>query len=654
MNLQPDAATVGGWINRDWNGQQPGTFAVVIGVSRYTFLDGSANSYELGQLHVSALTAYRFFCWLRDRYTHSAKPLARVWLLLSPTAKETAAHPALAGAGAPPATLDNCRKAIGQWYTTMKALNSVHAEKSRAVFFFSGHGLEVMPERQLLLPEDYLELGSVNHAMSSYNLYAGLRSLPLTEHAFFFDACRNDHQKLREAALDGTPILNVWPSYQTPQDLKAPIVYATGPGSAAWEPGDPALGPSVFGQALLEGLTAVGLQPRCAQNQCWVSVRTLEDFLEPRISELLLAAGSRVKQPVRISGPSIDICEVAAPAPAAAPAAAPPPPPPPNVMRGLSLTRAAGPVADVPLPPGWDGARAFGGMHSVVQNEFLTQLLTQARVTALGGGATWRAFDDALAIRRIARNPGRRVYRIDVELRHPGTVWLELPDPAADVMAACVLLDDEMVRPRYTLEVDFSDRGDVITDFDVVLSEENPDTLGEAAKLWNQFRVNDVEKTLTSPEARLLERALQDKMRSPLAATVGSLLLLRAWRHDLLHDWARNLAKFFPDRPDGCVVWAEQLLRTERKPDNALEWLLGLDKRGVPHTIEGLGLAGRQVHELLQFAFPRQNLTPAQKASQETLERLDRKLRAATALCRPGGFALTFLGSKAKVTPALL
>jgi hypothetical protein len=159
---------------------------------------------------------------------------------------------------------------------------------------------------------------------------------------------------------------------------------------------------------------------------------------------------------------------------------------------------------------------------------------------------------------------------------------------------------------------------------------------------------------MTSPEGRLLERALADKLRSPLAATVASLLLLRAWRHDLLHDWARNLATFFPDRPDGCVVWAEQVLRTQKSPDNAVKWVLELQTRGLPRTIEGLGHAARQVHELLQFAFPRRDLTPEQTASQDALKRLDEKLRLATALCRPGGFALTFLGSKAKVTPALL
>src|SRR5436305_9849949 len=43
-----------------------------------------------GQLYVSALTAYRFFLWLRDLYSYANCPLAMCWLLLSPTDAEIA------------------------------------------------------------------------------------------------------------------------------------------------------------------------------------------------------------------------------------------------------------------------------------------------------------------------------------------------------------------------------------------------------------------------------------------------------------------------------------------------------------------------------------------------------------------------------------
>jgi hypothetical protein len=75
MNLVPDPKQQGLWVDPGWTLADPGTIAVVVGVSRYPHLaDGdhpAANTYGLGQLHVSALTAFRFFEWLRDKYLHS-------------------------------------------------------------------------------------------------------------------------------------------------------------------------------------------------------------------------------------------------------------------------------------------------------------------------------------------------------------------------------------------------------------------------------------------------------------------------------------------------------------------------------------------------------------------------------------------------------
>ncbi len=222
--LEADTRTPGLWVDPQWSGRGPAAFALVIGVSKYDYLDETEATFNLGQLHVSALTAYRFFLWLRNSYRHPDKPLTRCWLLLSPTPAELAMEPSLSQAAIP--TFDACDQAIGQWFQSMQHLNSVYAEKSRAIFFFSGHGLEMTPDRQVLLPSDYLRppLKNVNRALSTYNLWAGLLSLPLPEHFFFLDACRNDHQALRERGVEGTKILNESPSYGARSDVRAPIV----------------------------------------------------------------------------------------------------------------------------------------------------------------------------------------------------------------------------------------------------------------------------------------------------------------------------------------------------------------------------------------------------------------------------------------------
>jgi hypothetical protein len=656
------------WVNPAWTGGEPGTFAVIIGVSAYAHLTGRADTYELGQLHVSALTAYRFFCWLRDSYRHPDKPLARCWLLLAPTEREV--EPAMPQTPEP--TFEGCRTAIGQWFASMQNLNSVYSEQSRAVFFFSGHGLEVRHDKQILLPSDYLEppVALVNRALSTYNLYAGLRALPVPEHFFFLDACRNDHEALRVLSLEGTEVLNVHPSYNARPDVKSPIVYATGPGAVAWQPTDPATGASVFGRALVEGLKGErGMQPSCDEQRCWVNFRGLEDFLDPRVTELMMAAGAKVKQPVRIWGPvgKTDICEVPRPAehleaPGDALDVA--------AKYGLYLQergRAAG-MDVVSWPDGWRPSAAAGkeAAHDLLRSETLTELLWNARVYDLHARRWSELKADAepppLTCVQLASSAGRhRAYRLDVQLISHGAYWVELEAEWVKQKVACVLPGDEAAPPRYTIEIDVDEspiRGElIITDFDVVLSPDNPERLGQAAALWSEFRAGDIDKAATPEEMQLLERALADKVRSPLAATVAALLLLRAWRHDLLHDWPRNLAEGFPDRPDGCVVWAEQLLRTTNResPAAVVPWLLRLQERGLPHTAEGLTHAARQVPELLRFAFSDPSVLRAEQREQyDRLTALGKRLRQAMTAFRPGGLCTTFIGRKELVTPALL
>jgi hypothetical protein len=69
VTLAPSATSPGLWENPTWRPGTPGLFAVVIGVSAYDHLRGgsgeqAADSYDLGQLFVSASTAFRFFQWL--------------------------------------------------------------------------------------------------------------------------------------------------------------------------------------------------------------------------------------------------------------------------------------------------------------------------------------------------------------------------------------------------------------------------------------------------------------------------------------------------------------------------------------------------------------------------------------------------------------
>jgi|GEM_PF-2173541 len=661
------------WTNPEWDQTKPGTFAVVIGVSKYDHLAGDDQSYGLGQLYVSALTAYRFFSWLKDEYHHPELPLAKVWLLLSPTLAETQMMQGLQTDGFRPASFNHCEIAIGEWFESIQALDSMVSEKSRTLFFFSGHGLEVTRDKQILLPSDYLSppVRNVNKALSTYNLYTGMGATPVPEHFFFLDACRNDHAKLRELSLEGTPVLNPCPSWRTRPDVISPIVYATGPGASAWAPLNPQQGISVFGRALVECLECVeGVHAWYDNKRYWVTFRGLEDYLDPRVRELLQGAGLRIKQPVQISvaAGKTPICEVVKPAISRGISEMAPPSGP--YLAEVFLDIAPKPLetmlalAPLPLPPGWRGPDDSGGhLYNIIKNEFMTKLLSEAKVYNLTGHfsadiQTVVAEND-LIFREIARTDDRHTYTIEVELRS-GDQVLEFTDEVNHQKVAAVLIRDVGSYPRYTLRFDFMEKPSqelFIAGLDVSLANSNEGVMQEAAKLWNRYRGNDISKDGTPAEFGLLERLLFGKCESPLAATVAALLLLRSRRFDLMHDWLGNLANWFPDRPDGWVIWVEQLLRAKQDEglDLAINGFLNLEHLDLPLTAEALGHAARQVGELLAFAFPpSESWTEDQLKKHKALKRLQVRLNRALAMLRPGGFCAVFFGPKEAISPDLL
>lgn len=213
MALQLDTTTPGLWTDPDRDGQ-PSTHAVVIGVSEYRHLEhGSgptaANTYGLGQLAVSALTAYRFFEWLRDGYHYEWAELGSVRLLLAPNAEELTEEPAMAASYAP-ADYDTCELALNAWHRHLAGLGPA-APASRSVFFFSGHGLEISQQQQILLPTDYLnpDRPSVNRALSILNLKQGMLTLEVPDQFFFIDACRNGSRQLGGTVIKGAEIFDV-------------------------------------------------------------------------------------------------------------------------------------------------------------------------------------------------------------------------------------------------------------------------------------------------------------------------------------------------------------------------------------------------------------------------------------------------------------
>lgn len=101
------------------------------------------------------------------------------------------------------------------------------------------------------------------------------------------------------------------------------------------------------------------------------------------------------------------------------------------------------------------------------------------------------------------------------------------------------------------------------------------------------------------------ENLLQQKKIDCSAAAIGGYYLLKAGELPRLHDWANNLANWFPDLPDGAIIHAWQLIsqQVDSIGQNYLirERLLQALRRGIPVYTEGLRLLYDGLQQLVQI-----------------------------------------------------
>lgn len=626
MGLTSVQNSPGHFVGQQWREGMPGLFGVVVGVSRYDHLGGGVSpapeTFGLGQLSVSALTAYRMFEWLRDDYALEGCPVGHVWMLLAPTEKEKEFEPALEH-HCLAATIGNCESAIGQWQAAMQALPQGAADASRAMFFFSGHGIEVHQNRQILLPADYLSppARSVNNALSTENLVNGLASLKVTRQFFFLDACRNDNQKLREKRIEGRKVLNEDVSALVNPDVIAPILYATASGQQAFQQPEPQAGLSLFGTALLDGLAGKPDMELKRTNGHWsVNVYPLQGYVKSRIVKLLDEANERVRQPVKLGGISDNEIVTFVPSPPPTHSRHPHLIAEPLSIRKTSALQRASDVEKVLdatfsvncKPPegaevgGW--SRNWNIGHELFGAEAATTLWMGVRLIALTSGAENGA--EGVALHQVSRTEDTRRFRVEISPidRDPRGHWLELYDGKSRF--GVLLPSDASEALRYIVEFDLEFREEDpdaerrISRIEATLSPRLSGPARIAAKLWETYNASDASTaTQMIRDQRLAERLLAGKLQSPLAAMIASLVLLRANRIDLLHDWLENVANWFPRLPDGPTLWAEQTLRQSKKAAairKAAAYTNRLTKRGLPLMTETVAYAARHLELLVQ------------------------------------------------------
>ncbi len=271
MRLKPSPLVPGLWQTESFQPRCSATYAFVVGASRYVnFEPPSPESFGMGSLAVSALTAYRFFRWLGTRYRTDDDPAPAVQcrLLLSPTEdeQELLDHGSdkivvgdAPGSTARAPTLIALMSGLQAWFNELTAVKDEQAERSRIVFFYSGHGLEIDPGRQLLLPCDYRYTeAEQNNAISTENIRDAMRKLAIWSQFFFLDACRSDIASMHElASASGLPVLPV--SRIRNQRNSAPVLYASASGDNTYQPPqakalDDLGSVTFFGKAVLSAL----------------------------------------------------------------------------------------------------------------------------------------------------------------------------------------------------------------------------------------------------------------------------------------------------------------------------------------------------------------------------------------------------------------
>jgi hypothetical protein len=265
MRLKPVSIAPDLWQTDDYAPDKAAVHALIVGISSYPNLVGD-KSLGMSQLAVSALTAVRFFQWLGTTYCHPDNPNIpiRARLLLSPTPEEQALFATMnvkisvgdqVGCTVRDPTLFAFRKGVQDWFTDAQQVKQNVAD-SRIVFFFSGHGLEINLDRQLLLPSDYSYTPATRMDMlSSENIRGGMAQLAISKQFYFFDACRSDVASMYDLA-SATGMEAVPESRQRNRALSAPVMRASVTGNSTYQPSKATSldDLSFFGKALIDAL----------------------------------------------------------------------------------------------------------------------------------------------------------------------------------------------------------------------------------------------------------------------------------------------------------------------------------------------------------------------------------------------------------------
>jgi hypothetical protein len=621
MTLVPVANTLGLWQDPNWNPETPGLYALIVGVSNYPHLRGGSaqakETFNLGQLEVSARTAAAVFDWLRSDYQHADLPVVWCYLLLSPSKAEEQFLQNEKVAHYENPTDSQLRGAIQLWCSCLPT-QSVPAGKSRTLFFYSGHGLQSNWD-PLLLPSDYLSPPNLKPVLekcvSAKEMTEWMKTHPVSEHLAIFDACRNQSAPLATIGSTANSVFPTNPPGPPPKVVAS--LSATAPNSTAYQTSGDEF--TFFGRALIEGLDGAGGKTTVHRAGALdVEFMDLLKYVKPRVMQLLKGHNETLEQTARGALEPCDANLIVTQVPAGAPL------PVRSIARSL-LTKSKshlGPLeaewaedaekiqdshfniaVDVPVP--FSALRDFDTAHGYFGHEYASGFWAGFRLHALSNRRLLG--DDRVRVHRVTRDDESTIVRVDMELfPERGGVLAAFGGIARGLQALPLPTDEQGFVPvRLTLA--FDHHGLLRVEGQLGPSERpHYDYLWKLSRIAKFASFADAAK---EADPKKLQAAVEDKLQATTAAIAGAIILASGGKIRTVEDWTRNLMNWFPDMPDGAVLWAESLRASitggkkkpfgESDPLGAMANALGsLEHRGVPFFVGAIELLDSQLRYL--------------------------------------------------------
>jgi hypothetical protein len=584
-----------------WLPQSPrkaGAHAIVIGVSDYPHLSGGSappadlapDNGGLGQLEVSAKTAAKVFAWLKQTGEIAGAPVATCRLLLAPRPGELVEIDQLTGGAYGPANYVSVRAALEAWGNDIFA-GAAEPGPNIAFFFFSGHGTEHAAS-PALLTKDILNPhspGGARKAIAFLSLCHAVKTYGIDRALFFVDACRDVPGVARMLNIVGEEILSPYAYPPRHHDALLCLQSTRAGGSAYQVPCSPA---TIFGQAVIEALDGPppSYQPYDTTSIPWRLVfRELESHVKQRVRELLAQQTATLIQSVVPYGDPYDgdmlVAQKHGPVPGGTGGAVPPPLASVIATRSASIINGFGRKLDVAAVTAAAAGRGpgeladFAIMHDIFGHEAITDpWISTLRILDV---------DTDESVPEAVRLAKARSQEVGKTL----TAWIDILVMPAEGRAVWIGAGGENDSPSFAVVIPRDLEVSTPVRLDIAFQEIGPhawsmmsmsarlqdpaDLPGDVQEMWGALW--DVQRTETlsdlghagmvARELEVLERALRDKRRSPVAAAIAATVLLRCGALAELHDWPRNLANWFPWLPDGAVLWAETLLRRDELAD---------------------------------------------------------------------------------------